>query len=863
MTRRRRLRSAALAGLALAIVLLPGTGSRAFRVWGPNPSQPHIWPLVGGAHQFYHWDLRELPSCQVPWSVGNGTADMAGATEFTAVRAAFATWNAVTPALISFNEVAAPAGALAAGNLDGNNIVDFGGGLGANTLAVTSLWRNAANGRIIETDLRFNDTNYTWQSVAHGANMNGNPDVQSIGTHEGGHMLGLDHTTPGGTANPSGPIMEPFFYLNDDVAGPACGTVVAAGAVIITAGPNAWLDSNPNDCAGAGNDDFIVAGTISDGGNGRVDSTKDPDAANHNLHDDDQDGVNFLYNHDLGDAPDPCVVGGALGSYPTEVGLAGAGRTLNGVTLEGLLTGAEHIFGIRSRQPLRNYTYEWLGPKLDSECDPDQVDQDPFDDGLLFIPNPPIWGRPTRVLGFAWYANDAVGNGHDYAARSLWGNVWADLNQDCVWAEGAEHFIHSAMNPGSPGGANASFFDIFFGTVTFPAFPDPAKPVWVRARLDWGEDAGAVANVDGTLALPKGAAQFGEVEDYPFWCFNSYKQIIIPYLPSVPLIGVETVFAGDGAADAQGWHAEVDANDCILQVYDPITTIASTYSPSGDATHVTYVPETPYLPPSYRHLGWCQPSYPLAHLRTTLLIEDVPGPNDWVPSTNSMMNLTEEGTRVFVGTVDQQSGGYAGEPDSEGNFAEETTIQVGFRISTEMLPLEMLSPCDPVMGSLPFFPAGVATVTPGQPFEFLIPYDQFDPTTETLILEIQSGWTINPNTSAEIVEFANAQTGPVGVAPLAPSVPTGLRLAARPNPSTGPATISFALPQAGSVSIEVYDVTGRRVRALASGERFDAGSHEIDWDGRDVTGAPVGTGVYFFRLETEVGSKNAKMLILR
>jgi flagellar hook assembly protein FlgD len=58
-------------------------------------------------------------------------------------------------------------------------------------------------------------------------------------------------------------------------------------------------------------------------------------------------------------------------------------------------------------------------------------------------------------------------------------------------------------------------------------------------------------------------------------------------------------------------------------------------------------------------------------------------------------------------------------------------------------------------------------------------------------------------------------------------------------------------------------VTGRRVRSLATGERYEAGSHAIEWDGRNLDGAPVGTGVYFFRLETEIGAKNAKMLILR
>ncbi|MBK7702255.1 MAG: hypothetical protein IPI34_04845 [bacterium] len=52
------------------------------------------------------------------------------------------------------------------------------------------------------------------------------------------------------------------------------------------------------------------------------------------------------------------------------------------------------------------------------------------------------------------------------------------------------------------------------------------------------------------------------------------------------------------------------------------------------------------------------------------------------------------------------------------------------------------------------------------------------------------------------------------------------------NPST---VIRFSLPQAGPVSLRIYDVRGRQVRSLVEGNR-EAGAHSVVWDGRDDRG---------------------------
>ena len=83
-----------------------------------------------------------------------------------------------------------------------------------------------------------------------------------------------------------------------------------------------------------------------------------------------------------------------------------------------------------------------------------------------------------------------------------------------------------------------------------------------------------------------------------------------------------------------------------------------------------------------------------------------------------------------------------------------------------------------------------------------------------------------------------------------------------PNPFNPTTTIEFLLPRETLLSIRIFDVLGREVRTLAD-QHFSAGSHVINWNGRDNGGSAVATGVYFYRLKSENFTAVRKCLLVR
>jgi serine protease len=89
----------------------------------------------------------------------------------------------------------------------------------------------------------------------------------------------------------------------------------------------------------------------------------------------------------------------------------------------------------------------------------------------------------------------------------------------------------------------------------------------------------------------------------------------------------------------------------------------------------------------------------------------------------------------------------------------------------------------------------------------------------------------------------------------------GARIASE-NPARGAASLAFSVERPGPVSVRVFDVHGALVRTLLSAES-PAGSRVLRWDGRDESGSPAPSGLYFFRVETAGGTETRKVALLR
>jgi hypothetical protein len=90
-----------------------------------------------------------------------------------------------------------------------------------------------------------------------------------------------------------------------------------------------------------------------------------------------------------------------------------------------------------------------------------------------------------------------------------------------------------------------------------------------------------------------------------------------------------------------------------------------------------------------------------------------------------------------------------------------------------------------------------------------------------------------------------------------------------PNPFNPATEIRFSLAQAGSATVIIYDVLGRRVCRWEK-RNLAAGFHSIRWEGTDHAGRSVATDLYFCRFEVRrsangprVFTSVKKMLMIR
>ncbi|MCM1987985.1 matrixin family metalloprotease, partial [Methanococcoides seepicolus] len=550
-------------------------GSSPFKIFGPYPGATGIFVNELNSTDkppFLHWDLREFSDCEVPWSISDNITDLNEDGNITdadrqlllnEINTSFQAWENVKPCAIGFVEGNPRNVSNRAIRKDGFNVLDWSGpkddvqaiavGNGTpNSIIITP----GPNGFINTTPA--GDDKVSGNNIISG--VNGVSETTKSGDDD--QAIAVGNGTPNSiaiTAGPNGfletdPLGDDRFNVtnnwitsgNDGIvqtqANIAKTDFVAFTGVFYEKNgriveSDIWFNSNLNWTVGIENEtngtfDVQVTATheighfIGIAHSPVVNSTMDTsiwpaDLSKRTLEASDENAANFLYTPDLGDAPDP--------DYPSLVH-DGAGRTLNGIQLLSPALGAEHLFGY---QPA-GYAYEWLGKLVEKsndkrECEAKVVNKDEHDDGVRFVNYTDVPREKFKVI--VNVSTSGLGKARYKADDKLYLNAWVDWNGDGSWSQ-FEQIIEWEGGPGLndvtkkgkllnpetlwPEGTNSRELEF---EVTVPLYTIPTyeleEPFYSRFRLDYDENVGEIKpEIDGTLNQDKGAAQFGEVEDY-------------------------------------------------------------------------------------------------------------------------------------------------------------------------------------------------------------------------------------------------------------------------------------------------------------------------------------------------------------
>lgn len=84
-----------------------------------------------------------------------------------------------------------------------------------------------------------------------------------------------------------------------------------------------------------------------------------------------------------------------------------------------------------------------------------------------------------------------------------------------------------------------------------------------------------------------------------------------------------------------------------------------------------------------------------------------------------------------------------------------------------------------------------------------------------------------------------------------------------PNPFNPSTTISYNLKEKSNVTLEIFDILGRKIKSLVNGEIQSAGRHTVVWNGKNISGNSVSSGVYLYRIHANDFIETKKMLLIR
>jgi hypothetical protein len=83
-----------------------------------------------------------------------------------------------------------------------------------------------------------------------------------------------------------------------------------------------------------------------------------------------------------------------------------------------------------------------------------------------------------------------------------------------------------------------------------------------------------------------------------------------------------------------------------------------------------------------------------------------------------------------------------------------------------------------------------------------------------------------------------------------------------PNPFNPTTNITYAIPVSNHVTIKVYNSLGQAVKTLVD-QDMSAGTYKVTWDGTNLHGGAVPSGVYFYKMQSSHFNVTKKMLLMK
>jgi hypothetical protein len=169
--------------------------------------------------------------------------------------------------------------------------------------------------------------------------------------------------------------------------------------------------------------------------------------------------------------------------------------------------------------------------------------------------------------------------------------------------------------------------------------------------------------------------------------------------------------------------------------------------------------------------------------------------------------------------------------------------------ATEIFAYETEYSVSSSMGALKGKPVGIeyiGTEFKVVSFSFPLYYQQFQPAKELV-------HTIMTEKFDEVSNISASQS----------DVPNDFLLEQNyPNPFNPSTTIRYYLKEKAQAKLTVYDLLGQKIQILVNGPQ-EQGKKNISWDGRDLRGNPVASGIYIYRLEAGDFVQSRKMILLK